>query len=144
MSATRPLPTVIGPTENALRALLVHVLSDSAICTYEAWVAMSSAANDAAEGPGAMNWRAALANRLAKPLPFVDEVVERLRKAGLIDSSGAVTDRGAAELAAARAAVGEVSSAVVADIPQPDQDVARRVLDKIRLNAEDHLRAATR
>lgn len=144
MSVTRPLPTVIGPTENALRALLVQSLSGTAISTYEAWVTMNLAANADPDGAGAASWRAAVAEGLAKPVAYVDGVVDRLRDAGLMDGAGALTDRGRAELAAARAAVGKVSSAVVEDIPQPDQETARRVLDEIRRRAERRLAPSVR
>ena len=52
MGTARPLPTVIGPTENVLRALLARVLSTTRIQTYSAWVVMNivDSSDDAAEG----------------------------------------------------------------------------------------------
>jgi hypothetical protein len=101
MSTTRPLSTVISPTENALRALLVKTLSGTAISSYEAWVTLNSAGNAATAGPEAPSWRATVADGLVKPRAFVDEVAAGLLEAGLMEGSGALATRGELELAAA-------------------------------------------
>lgn len=41
----RPLPTVIGPTENALRSLLSHILASTPINDYDEWVALTYTAS---------------------------------------------------------------------------------------------------
>ena len=43
--ADRPIATVIGPTENALRSLLSHVLAATPINDYDEWVALNYTAS---------------------------------------------------------------------------------------------------
>ena len=139
MSSSRPLPTVIGPTENALRALLAKILSRTSIKTYTAWVvlnAASGAAASAAVGP----WRDAVADALKAELGQVDEVVAKLCSAGLLSPEGSMTARGAAELAAARANVLAATSHLVDGLSEEAQATARHVLDHVRRQAEAQLR----
>ncbi|MFD2418491.1 hypothetical protein [Amycolatopsis pigmentata] len=140
MSAERALPTVIGPTENALRALLAKTLSTTAIADYEAWVTLNIVSRAAGDGADAGSRRSAVADGLRQPVTAGNDVIARLRTTKLLDEDGTLTDRGAAELAAARVAVRDVTSALVAGISDVDQETTRQVLDRIRHNAENHLR----
>lgn len=64
MAAVRPLPTVIGPTETALRALLTKTLASTQIPGYSAWVILNVMSN--ADGDG--TWRQAVASALRSTL----------------------------------------------------------------------------
>ena len=141
MTDTRPLPTVIGSTENALRALLVETLSTTAIPTYEAWVALNSAAS-AGVVTDAAAWRAAVADVLAKPVSVVDGAVALLERGGLVSPDGSLTDRGTAELASARGAVREATAPLLSGVAGADLQATLRVLDGVRQSAERGLRAA--
>lgn len=132
----RPLPTVIGSTENALRALLTATLSTTRIDGYAAWVVLNAASG----APGG-DWRSATADALKVPTSVVDDVIERLRGDGLVDDAGGLTDDGTRELDAARAAVARATSGLVAGIDEVVQERVRRTLDQIRHNAEVALMA---
>lgn len=127
----RSLPTVIGPTENALRALLTAALSTTRIDGYAAWVALN-AASRAQDG----DWRPATADALKVSQSVVDDVTDRLERAGLVNGSGGLTEDGTRELEAARSVVARVTSRVVADIADVDQEQVCRTLDQVRHNAE--------
>ena len=127
----RSLPTVIGPTENALRALLTATLSATRIDGYAAWVVLNAASRT--QGG---DWRPATAEALKVPQSVVDDVAEGLERDGLLTGAGGPTDDGMRELEAARSAVARATSGVVAGIDDADQEQARRTLDQIRHNAE--------
>ncbi len=138
MPAARPLPTVIGPAENALRALLTKILSTTRIKTYPAWVVLNAASNAGATASSG-NWRLAVADALKVELGEVDEVLARLRAAGLVGNDGSPTALGATELAAGRSAVSAATSRLVDGIGEEEQTTARRVLDHVRSKAEELL-----
>jgi DNA-binding MarR family transcriptional regulator len=138
MTDTRPLPTVIGPTENALRALLTKTLSTSKIKTYQAWVVLNAANRaDAAASTG--SWQHAVGDALKVDRGVVNEVLAQLSTDGLVGVSGSLTPIGAAELAAARSAVAGTTAQLVEGISEEEQAVARRVLEQLRRKAEDLL-----
>ncbi|NNG20859.1 hypothetical protein HJ590_15075 [Naumannella sp. ID2617S] len=137
MSSMRPLPTVIGPTENALRALLARALSSTLIPGYSAWVVLN-AVN--AAGPG-YNWRERTADGLKASPDDLEVVLDKLRSAGLVDGGEVLTARGAEELTAARAAVTEATRGLVEGIDEAQQETTRQVLDAIRRKAERLLSA---
>lgn len=128
--SSRSLPAVIGPTENALRALLTATLSTTRIDGYAAWVTLNAASQ--AQG---VEWRPATANALKVSQSVVDEVFKRLEADGLVNSDG-LTDDGARELVAARSAVARATSGVVSGIDDVDAERLLRTLDQIRANAE--------
>jgi hypothetical protein len=137
MSPSRPLPTLIGVTENALRALLVRTLSLTSIPGYAAWVilnAMSTAAP-------ADSWRETVADSLKASPAEIDATLAELRTIGLIGNEEALTPAGTAELAAARKAVSGATLPLIEGIDEAEQATARRVLDAIRLRAEESLSA---
>ncbi len=139
MPAARPLPTVIGPAENALRALLTKILSTTRIKTYTAWVILNAASNaDATASSG--NWQLAVADTLKVELGEVDEVLAQLRARGLVSNDSSLTALGATELATGRSAVSAATSRLVDGIGEDEQTTARLVLDHIRRKAEALLR----
>lgn len=127
--AYRPLPTVIGPTENALRALLTRVLISTPIGGYEEWVALNYASQGVEDLPA----------RVAEALKVDPQTgalaIEQLAVTGLFAADG-LTAKGRTELAHARAAVTAVTATLVEEITEADQQVTRRVLDTIRSRAE--------
>lgn len=135
MPDTRPLPTVIGPTENALRALLVGVLVPTRITGYAEWVAINAAAAHAAT-PGAP-WKESLGESLGIAPDAVDAVLDRLAAAGLLGRDSALTPLGTAELTHARAAVSAATALVMEGIGDDELQAARRVLDLVRARAQE-------
>lgn len=130
-----PLPTVIGPTENALRALLLKVLATTAIADYASWVTLNATSNADPAAPSG-HWRRVVADALKVNPTAVDEVLAELAAAGLVTTYGSMTERGAVELAAARAEVRATTSALVAGIGESEQETTRQVLAHIRGEAE--------
>lgn len=138
MPSSRPLPTVIGPTENALRALLIRILSTTPIKTYSAWVILNAAST--AQAPASSGrWQDAVADALKVEPGQVDEVLGTLCDAGLVDNDGSLTDGGAAELAIARSTVLATTSRLTDGLSEEAQATARLVLDHIRGKAEEFL-----
>lgn len=134
MRSTRPLPTVIGPTENALRTLLTSTLSSTRISGYQEWVVANAASS------ADPTWHQAAADALKIGRDGVAGIIEGLRAAGLMNQEDALTDAGAAQLAAARSAIAASTSHLTDGITEEEQETARSVLDRIRGNAEELLR----
>jgi DNA-binding MarR family transcriptional regulator len=139
MQTARQLPTVIGPTENALRALLAKILTPTRIKTYEAWVVLNAANNAGTATPGG-NWQLTVADALKIELGDVDEVLSQLRAAGLISNDDSLTAFGTAELDAARSRVSATTSRLVDGLSEEEQATARLALDHVRHKAEELLR----
>lgn len=137
MPSVRPLPTVIGPTENALRALLTQTLSSTLIPSYPAWVVL----NAASTADSSNDWWRRAADGLKADADEIDEVLAELRTAGLVDDEGTLTAAGAAELTTARAAVTGTTLRLIEGIDETEQETTRRVLDAIRRKAEGLLSA---
>lgn len=136
-SDARPLPTVIGPTENALRALLERTLAATAIDGYPSWVVLNGV-DRANGGP----WRESAAAALAVTPEAIGDVIGRLTGAGLMDGADRLTDHGRRELGVARSAVADATARTLIGVDVQDEQVARRVLDRIRHNAQRALAAA--
>lgn len=130
--AQQPLPTVIGPTENALRALLMATLGGSAIGEYTHWVAL----NAASRGERPTTWRQDVATSLKVSEDIVDGALDDLRSRGLVQGTGDLTERGHQELSVARAAVGSATAQAVAGISEDDLQTADRVLRAVLGNVE--------
>jgi hypothetical protein len=132
MPSARPLPSVIGPTENALHSLLTQTLAATSIPGYPAWVVLNAVSTrDASD-----EWRRRASKGLKADADEIDAVLHGLRTAGLVGGGGTLTAAGAVELATARAAVAEATGRLVEGIDEAEQETARRVLDAIRLKAE--------
>ena len=138
MPSSRALPTVIGPTENALRALLTRILSTTPIQTYSAWVVLNAAS--IAQAPASSGrWQDAVADALKVEPGQIDEVLGTLCGAGLVNNDGSLTAGGAAELAIARSTVSAATSRLTDGLSEEAQATARLVLDHIRGKAEELL-----
>ncbi|GGR22560.1 hypothetical protein ACFOE1_15205 [Agromyces mediolanus] len=137
MPSARPLPTVIGPTENALRELLARTLSPTSIPGYPAWVALNAiSAVDARS-----TWRRRASDGLRADSEEIEQVLAGLQAAGLVDQEERPTAAGAAELSAARTAVVATTLRLVEGIDDAEQETTRHVLDTIRSRAEGLLAA---
>ncbi|HWU64867.1 MAG TPA: hypothetical protein VN112_22825 [Ensifer sp.] len=136
MTTQRSLPTVIGPTENALRALLTKILSSTPIKTYSAWVILNAVAN---AGPSSPNWKHSVADALKVSNSDVDTSLGELRDSGLLTDDGTQTPLGITELAKARSAVASATAQLVEGISEGDQQMARAVLERVRSRAETML-----
>ncbi len=142
MPDARPLPTVIGQTENALRALLTRTLSTTRIKTYPAWVVLNAASNAGATAPS-VRWRRAVAEALKVEPGVVDDVVAQLSADGLARDDGSLTARGTAELVTVRTAVATTTSRLIEEVSEEAQAAARSVLDHVRRRAEELLSLAS-
>lgn len=140
MPAVSPLPTTIGLTENALRALLLRVLATSRIKTYMAWVVLNAASSSNVTASNG-NWLLAVADALKVEPSEVEEVLAEVRAAELVGDNGSLTALGVGELAKGRAAVSATTARLVDGIGAEEQMTARRVLDRVRQRAEELLRA---
>lgn len=136
MPVTRPLPTVIGPTENALRALLIRTLSATRIPDYAAWVVLNAVSNDPSGG-----WRRSAAAGLRAEPDEIAAVLAELVTAGLLNDGQTVSELGAAELSTARAAVSAATLGLVEGVDESELATTRRVLDVVRHRAEAALSA---
>lgn len=139
MSHERPLPTVIGATENALRAVLTAILAQTPIQSYAAWVTLSTLASrgpDNRSDPG----RPAVGHALKATAADVEHVLGQLCAAGLTNPQDALTARGEVELAAARTLVAAATGRLVDGVGHDELAITRRVLDHVRLRAEDMLK----
>ncbi len=125
----RPLPTVIGPTENALRSLLSHLLASTPINGYDEWVALNYTAS------GQTTVIPTVASALKIEINAAEQILERLTTRGLI-ADLALTPNGEAELLHARSAVAAATATLVEAIDEADQHTTRVVLDTIRERAE--------
>ena len=139
MPPTPPLPTVIGRTENSLRALLTQILASTRIETYPAWVVLNGAASGDADD-SKDDWRRAASDALKVEASVVDAVVAQLVQAGLVSANGAVTAEGAAELATARPAVAKATALLMEGVSEEEQAATRRVLEHVRDRADVLLR----
>lgn len=137
MPSTRPLPTVIGPAENALRALLIRTLSSTLIPSYPAWVIL----NAASTADSSNDWRHRAADGMKVDADEIDGALTELRTAGLVDGEGGLTAVGTAELTTARAAITGTTLRLIEGIDETEQETTRRVLDAIRRKAEGLLGA---
>jgi len=113
---------------------LTSTLSSTQISSYQEWVIANAASN---AGPA---WRQTAAEGLKIGLDGVTRIIDGLRAAGLMDDEEALTEAGAAQLAAARSAVAATTSRLTDGITEEEQETARLVLDRIRGNAETLLR----
>lgn len=139
-NTTRPLPTTIGPTENALRRLLLRQLRASPIPTYEEWAVVNLVAS-AQDGDLVV----VVTEALQVSKSTVEHTLARLDGRGLIErrdnKSWCLTEHGAAVLAPLRDRVSAMSAALVTGISEQDLHSARAVLDLVRARALSELRS---
>jgi hypothetical protein len=138
-TTTRTLPAVIGPTENALRAVLLAVLSRTPINGYDEWAAVNVVDRHAGTGEETIR---AVAAPLGITHPAGRAVLDTLVAKGLLDSGGVswtVSQDGATVLRQARARVAAVTARLVEGLSPADIEVAVRVLDHVRVRARGEL-----
>jgi DNA-binding MarR family transcriptional regulator len=138
-SPSRPLPTVIGPTENALRALLLLTLSTTPIRDYVEWAALNLVDQDRSTGEEVVD---AVRIPLKVDRRTAHRLLDDLADRGLLAreaSTWVLTPTGATVLQNTRARVAAATTRVVDGLPPADVEVAVRVLDHVRSRAEDEL-----
>ena len=131
----RPLPPAIGATENALRALLVHVLAGSLIGGYDEWVYFNI--QEQADDPARVD--GLVADALKGPRAVVAAARTRLVDAGLLDSDGSLTASGRERLDRCRTMVSEMTHALTAGIDPAAVQTTIDTLDTVRTRAEQLL-----
>ncbi|GAB10571.1 hypothetical protein GOARA_061_00100 [Gordonia araii NBRC 100433] len=141
MNDQRPLPALVGATENTLRALLTATLSTTPIKTYPAWVVLSAAPSHDTRDATAGHWLARVSEVLKVEPGLVDEVLTQLNRDGLVTADNSLTPRGEAELSSARIAVATATAKLIEGVNSDDEATVRRVLDQMRLKAEELLTA---
>jgi hypothetical protein len=132
----RTLPQVTGPTERALGALLDRELLDSRVPGFLGWVAMNLA--DAAT-PGT-SLRAQLERATQCGTQNAGAVITQLVALGLLESHGALTTHGAAELGSVRERVSATTQRLVAGLAEDELSTTIHVLDHVRDRAESLLK----
>lgn len=124
----RPLPTIIGPTENTLRALLAQTLSATAIDTYEEWVYLSMTAAGAPVD--------VVSAALRIPTDRVGMIADELVARGLLRERTALSETGQAELARTKERVSRTTGLLTAGIEPRHLEICGHVLDTVREAAE--------
>ena len=124
----RPLPTVVGPTENALRALLLRTLEPTPISSYEEWAYLNMRSAGAP--------KEAIASALRVTPQDLSVVVDELVGRDLLDAPESITATGAEALRSAREVVTAMTRTLTEGIDEEDAAIARRVLDTLRVKAE--------
>lgn len=132
---TRPLPPVIGATENALRSLLTRALTGSRIDGYEEWVYLNI--RDTTDRPAEAE--RLITDALEQPHDRVAATRTRLVEAGLLNSDGSLTAAGHEQLDDCRQAVARTTQALVAGIAPAVLQATIDTLDTIRSRAEQLL-----
>lgn len=132
---TRPLPPIIGETENVLRPLLVRALAASAIGGYDEWVYLNI--QERADDPAQVDDLVAAA--LRRPIEDVIDVRTHLTEAGLLSADGALTACGRDELARGRNSVAQTTATLTAGIEPTALQVTIETLEIVRSRAEQLL-----
>lgn len=129
---TRPLPPVIGATENALRPLLTHVLSGSLIGGFDEWAYLNI--QDGAGHPTQVE--AQVADALKQPREAVATIRSRLVNAGLLDASGSLTTVGREQLSDRRGLIAQTTQALTDGIDPAAVQTTIETLETVRTRAE--------
>lgn len=132
MTAPTFLPQTIGTTENALRALLDHHLTDTGL-DYHSWVLLNGTA--ASGGEIERDRLEAIAmDALKIDRMQVNDNLRRLSEAGLVDAESAtvrVTKTGTQEHARLRESMSDATGFILRDLPDDDVTATMRTLTKI-------------
>lgn len=129
---TRPLPPVIGATENALRPLLAHVLAGSLIGGFDEWVYLNI--RDGADDPTRVE--ELVADALKQPREVVATIRTRLVDASLLDADGSLTAIGREQLSNRRGLVAQTTEALTVGIDPAAVQTTIETLDTVRTRAE--------
>lgn len=128
----------IGRTHFATRALLERQLGD---LPFPAWTALNLVGRAAAPGTPA-DLLAEIQKGLRIEPAAAGSVLDDLMGRDLVRTAGGVvglTPAGRALFERVTAQIGRIAEALYGDIPQDEQQVARRVLDRVRERAEQAL-----
>jgi hypothetical protein len=140
MSATtyqRPLPTVVGPTENALRALLMQLLATTPLDSYEQWAVLNLVDRHSGDDK-------ALVDVVVEGLVVDDTeartILRTLDDRGLlhrVNGAWRPSPVGADLLSLERQRVAAVTARLLDGIAATDLVTAVRVLDQVRERAQE-------
>ena len=125
----RTLPTVIGPTENSLRRLLLSILTPSDLRDDKEWAYLNLTAGGAPPS--------AILTTMGINSTELRAIRVALGERGLVDASGELTPSGLETLAQLRPKVAEMTERLMAGIDDADAQVAVRLLDTMRRNARE-------
>ena len=142
-SPPRPLPTVVGRTENALRALLRGTLAGSDLRGYEEWAALNLVNGRAATDDVVTLVSESVAVSRERAVLLLDGMVHR----GLLGQESGeygMSHDGSALLAALRPRVVETTRRLLEGLSPQDVEIAVRVLDQVRARADRELADLTR
>ncbi|GAA2011410.1 hypothetical protein [Microbacterium ulmi] len=123
----RPLPPVIGATENTLGALLAQTLRTSTIPSPRAWVYLNLAVGGA---PASV-----IEATLQLDTDEIAELEKDLIAQGLLHAPRVLSAQGTAGLDTARALVSDATRSLTDGVSEEHEEIARQVLDTIRTNA---------
>jgi hypothetical protein len=132
---TVSLPTLVGPTENALRSLLQRILAATQITGYVEWVYLN--VRDSSDADAQVD--ELVADALKQPISDVLAARQRLAAEGLIDAAGALTSLGQDQLLHGRALVGAATKKLTEGIPRAQLEVTAEVLETVRRRAQAEL-----
>ena len=127
--AQRALPTVIGPTEIALRSLLQSILTPSDVNDDREWAYLNLTAGGTPQS--------AILSTMGIRSTELRAIRAELGTRGVIDGKGELTPSGFEALAQLRPKVAEMTERLMKGIDDTEAQVAVRVLDAIRRNADE-------
>lgn len=133
----RPLPAVVGPTENALRALLMRLLATTPLDSYEQWAGLNLVDRSTGDDK-------ALVGVVVEGLVVDDTdawtILRTLDDLGLLhraDGAWRLSPAGADLLSLGRQRVAAVTARLLDGIAATDLVTAVRVLDQVRERAQE-------
>src|SRR5579875_411133 len=129
---TRPLPPVIGATENALRALLNGVLAESSIGGFHEWVYLNI--QEGANDP--LRAEELIADSLTQGHDAVAAIRTRLVDAGLLDVDGSLTALGREQLRSCRELVAQITQTLTDGIDPAAAQTTIETLATVRSRAQ--------
>jgi len=142
----RPLPAVLGSTENALRSLLAELLRTTELASYEEWVALTLVDRHGSDETAALD---AIADNLAVDADAGRDPLLSLEDKGIlhrVDGSRRVSPRGATLLLETRRRVTSTTAPLVEGISAEDLAVTVAILEQVGSRAREartHLSGVT-
>ena len=128
----RPLPPVVGATENALRALLEDVLSETSIGGYSEWVYLTIRIRADDSSPV----EDLVSTALKEPLAAVEVLRTRMTEAGVLHADGSLTSYGRDQFDHGRELISSMTRSLTAGIDEEALTITIGTLDTIRERAE--------
>lgn len=131
----RPLPPIVGATENALRPLLTQIVARSPIGGYDEWVYLN--VRDTADDPAQVE--NLVADALKRSRDDVGAARTRLSEAGLLDTQGALTPAAREQLTRCRELVAQTTQTLTSGIDPAAVQTTIETLEIVRTRAEELL-----